>query len=246
MQFGHTMVDGARVSTSHGRRRHHGSSSQRARIISDDQISDRCNSVARPSVNELRRVRAEFYSRSPEDRRREAHREMEYLASRRRTSRVKQPSVRAPEVIIREDRRRHESERRHHRRKPREEGGGDVYVYRYLDEDKGSKAADRPQHRRRSSLAEIPSRDEPVRVRVSSASLSRRNTGRKAFHYKEEVTVPPRTERRSSSDSSVKSLHARATVSRYLFLHTSPIAFNNTLLGAPLCVRPVLHQPHDR
>ena len=234
------MVDGARISTSHGRRRHHGPGSQRARIISDDQISDRCNSVARPSVNELRRVRAEFYSRSPEDRRREAHREMEYHASRRRTPRAKQPSVRAPEVIIREDRRRHESERRHHRRKPREEGGGEVYVYRYVDEDLGSKAADRPQHRRRSSITVIPSRDEPERIRVSSASLSRRNTGKKASHYKEEATVLPRTERRSSSGSSVKSLHARAAVSRYLFLRPSPEACNNILLGAALCVRPVL------
>lgn len=216
MQFGSTMVDGARISTSHGRRRTHGSASRRARTISEDPISDRYNSVERPSVDELRRSRAEFYSRSPEDRRREAHREMEYHASRRGIPRVKQPSIRAPEVIVREDRRRHESDRRHHRRKLREEGGSEVYVYRYLDEDQGSKAADRPQHRRRSAITVVTSRDEPERVRVSSASLSRRNTARKTSHYKEEGTVLPRMDRRSSSDAAIKNLHTRSAVSRYI------------------------------
>lgn len=220
-QFRYTMVDGARTSTAHGRRRTHGSVSQRARTYSDDRISDRYISVDRPSPHELRRARAEFYSRSPEDRRREAHREMEYHASRRRTPRVKQPSLRAPEVIVREERRRHESERRHHRRKPREEGGGEVYVYRYLDEDQGSKSADRPQHRRRSATAVIPSRDEPERVRVSSASLSRRNTGRKVSYHREEAVVLPRTERRSSSDTAIKTLHTRAAISRYFILPES-------------------------
>lgn len=209
------MVNGARISTAHGRRRTHSSTSQRVRTISDDRISDRSSGVDRPSPHELRRVRAEFYGRSPEDRRREAQRDMEYQASRRRTSRVKQPSVRAPEVIVREDRRRHESERRHHRRKPREEGGSEIYVYRYVDEDQGSKAPDRPQHRRRSAAAVIPSRDEQEGVRVSSASVSRRNTGRKPSHHKEDATVPPRMERRSNFGPAVKNLHTRSSLSRY-------------------------------
>lgn len=212
------MMDGARISTSHSRRRTHGSASQRTRTISDDQISGRYSSVDRPSAHELRRVRAEYYSKSPEDRRREPHREMEYHASRRRTSRGKQPSARAPEVIIRDERRRHESERRHHRRKTREEGGGDVYVYRKFDEDQGSKAAERPQHRRRSSVTVVTSRDEPERVRVSSASLSRRNTGRKASHYREEANVLSRTERRLSSEAAIKNIHTRSALSRYFIL----------------------------
>lgn len=218
------MVDGARTSTAHGRRRTHRSISQRARMISDDRNSDRYSSVDRPSADELRRVRAEFYSRSPEDRRREAHREMEYHASRRRTSRVKQSSIRAPEVIVREERRRHESGRRQHRRRPREEDSGEVYVYRYMDDDQGSKAVDKPQRRRRSASTVLASRDEPERVRVSSASLSRKNTARKASHHREEATALPRTERRSSSNSVIKSPHA---VSRHVILPISKCACNN-------------------
>ncbi|MCJ1466306.1 hypothetical protein MMC07_004925 [Pseudocyphellaria aurata] len=170
------MVDSARISIAHGRRRTYRSGSQRARIISDDRNSDRYSGVERPSADKLRRARAEFHSRSPEERRREGPREMEHYTSRRRTSRVKQSSFRAPEVIIREERRRHEPERRHHRRKPREEGGAEGYVYRYVDDDQESKAADRHQHRRRSAATVMASRDDSERVRVSSASLSRRNT----------------------------------------------------------------------
>lgn len=221
------MVDSARISTAHGRRRTHGSTSHRVRTISDDRISDRYHSVDRPSPHELRRVRAELYGRSPEDRRREAQRDMEYQASRRRTLRVKQPSVRAPEVIVREERRRHESERRHHRRKPREEGGSEIYVYRYVDEDQGSKAPDRPQHRRRSAVAAIPSRDEQERVRVSSASVSRRNTGRKPSYHKEDASVSSRIERRSNFDAAIKTLPTRSSLSRYFILLVCQKACNN-------------------
>lgn len=209
------MGDGARISSSHGRRRAHPSVPHRTRTISDDRNSDRYSSSDRPSADELRRVRLEIYNKSPEDRRRETHREMEYHTSRRRTPRVNQPPLRAPELTIREDRRRHESERRHHRRKLKEEGGGEVYVYRYLDEDQGSKAADRPPHRRRSSVTVVTSRDEPERVRLSSTSLSRKSTGRRSSYYREEATVLPRTERRrSSSNASAKSLRIRPSVSR--------------------------------
>ena len=219
------MVGGPGTSTSDNRRRRpHRSDSQRTSSRPVDTISDQYELADQPDVTELRRARAEFYSKSPEDRQREAQREaprqaqreMDHQASRRRSSKGKQPAVRLPEVIVREEQRRHDSERRHRRRKPREEaGGGDVYVYRHLDDDQGSKAPERPR-RHRSTTTAIP-RDKPERVRANSVSLPR-STGRKASYQREEVNRSARSERRPSSDISTNARTHRPPPRYYIYL----------------------------
>lgn len=214
------MVVGTKIPTSNRRRRTHGSVSHQLRSRSDDKTSDSTvvdssDPDHRPDVEELRRVRAEFYNRPLQDRRRAPRNEMEPNTSRRRASRVKQPLANAPEVVAQEARKKHDSERRHHRRKVKEElAGGEDYVYRYVGDDQRSRAPEKLQYKRRPTTTTTKSKDEPETVRVRGASLSRRNTARRTSHQREDTNPPSRLDRRLSSDANVNNVRSRPTVAR--------------------------------
>lgn len=236
------MFGGPRISTSQSRhRRIHSTDPQHTRLRSVDTTSDHIP-VDRPDVNELRRARAEFYNKSPEDRRREAPRVIEHQAIRRKNFKGRQSSARLPDVVIREERRKHESERRHRRRKPKEEvdDDDDVYVYRHLENDRGSTNQERP--RRQRSVSTTISRDKHERVRVNGTNLSR-STGRRALYSREE-TSSVRSERRPSSDI-IKNAPTHRPMIRYQAQSVNNGRHVLTPLGTLLCGGPALHRHRE-
>lgn len=208
-----------RTSASNGRRRAHGSVPRSRRSVSDVRASDQAISVEGPDVDDLRRVRAEFYDRSPGDRERYAQKDMEVHASRRKSTRTTS-AIRGVDVVtIREERRKHDTERRHHRKKPRDEhGSDDVYVYRNSDEKRGGKAPERHhQTRRRSTVSIVPDKNEIQKMQITSTGSSRINTERKTPHPRD-PSISSHSERRVNSDATSRVIRSRPPVSRYFSL----------------------------
>lgn len=187
--------------------------------MSDSQASDQAISDEGPDVDDLRRVRAEFYNRSPNDREKYAQKDMEVHASRRKgtgtTSAIRGVDV----VTIREERRKHDPVRRHHRKKLRDEHGSDVvYVYRNSDENRGGKAPETPhQSRRRSTVTIGPDKNEIQKIQITSTGPSRRNTERKTSHSRD-PSRSSHTERWVNSEATSRAIHSRPPVSRYFSL----------------------------
>lgn len=213
-----------RTSASNRRRRAHGSVPRSRRSATDEQASDQAITVEGPDVDDLRRVRAEFYSRSPSDRKRYAQKDMEVHASRRRSTRSNS-TIRGLDVVtIREERRKHDPERRHHRKKLREEHrSDDVYVYRNLDEKRGGKAPERHhQTRRRSTVSIIPDRNEIQKIQITSTGLSRRKPERKNSNPRD-PSISSNIERRVNSEATSKVIRSKPPVSRYFSLCTTKV-----------------------
>lgn len=208
-----------RTSASNGRRRTHDSVPRSRRPISDVQASERALSVAEPDVDDLRRVRAEYYNRSPGDRERYSQKDMEVHASRRKSTRTAS-AIRGVELVkIREERRKHDPERRHHRKKFRDEhGSDDVYVYRNSDDNRGGKAPERPhQIRRRSTVSILPDKNENQKIQITSAGPSRRNTERKTSHPRD-PSRSSNSERCINPEATSRVVRSRPPVSRYFSL----------------------------
>lgn len=185
----------------------------------DVQASDQAISVEGPDVEDLRRVRAEFYNRSPGDRGRYSQKDMEVNASRRKSTRNTSAIRGVDLVTTREERRKHDPERRHHKKKPRDDhGSDDVYVYRNADENREGKAPERPhQIRRRSTVSIVPDKNEIQKVQITSAGPSRRNTERKTSHPR----APSRSshpERCVNSEATSRAIRSIPPVSRYFSL----------------------------
>lgn len=209
-----------RTSASNGRRRTHDSVPRSRRPISDGQASDRAISIEGPDVDDLRRVRAEYYNRSPGDRERYSQKDMEVHTSRRKSTRTTS-AIRGVELVtIREERRKHDPQRRQHRKKSRDEhSSDDVYVYRNSDENRGGKAPERPHHiRRRSTVSSIVTdKNENQKVHITSAGPSRRNTGRKTSHRRD-PSRSSHSERCVNSEATSRVVRSRPTISRYFSL----------------------------
>lgn len=208
-----------RTSASNGRRRAHDSVPRSRRPMSDAQASDQAISVEGPDVEDLRRVRAEFYNRSPGDRERYSQKDMEVHASRRKSTRTTS-AIRGVDLVkIREERRKHDPERRHSRKKPRDEhGSDDVYVYRNSDENRGGKAPERPhQTRRRSTVSIVPDKNDIQKIQINSAGPSRRNTERKTSHPRD-PSRSSHSERCVNSEATSRVIRSRPPVSRYFSL----------------------------
>lgn len=165
-----------------------------------------------PTVDELRRVRAEFYGKSPEDRRREMQKDMNSHATQGRHSRSRKSSIKITESSIRDLRRDHEPKHKHRREKNREEPEDDtVYVYKQVyDIPKDAERA-KPMPRRRASAPRASSRYEGEGVRTQEPSITRRHTERRAAGRKETGVELNRSRRRSDSDAAVPS----SLISRY-------------------------------
>ena len=202
-------------SASNGRRRAHDSVPRSRRSVSDVQASDQAISVEGPDVDDLRRVRAEFYNRPPGDRERYAQIDMEVHASRRKSTRTTSAMRGEDVVTIREERRKHDPERRHHRKKHRDElGSDDVYVYRNSDENREGKASERHhQTRRRSTVSTVPNKNEIQKIHITSTGPSRRNTERKTSHPRN-PSRSSHSERRANSEATSRVIRSRPPVSR--------------------------------
>lgn len=231
-----------RTSASNGRRRAHGSVAGSRRSVANEEASGQAITVEGPDVDDLRRVRAEFYNRSPSDRERYAQKDMEVHATRRRSTR-NTSAIRGVDVVtIREERRKHDPERRHHRKKLREErDSDDVYVYRTLDENRGGKTPERHhQTRRRSTVSTIPDKNEIQKIQITSAGPSRRNIERKTSH-------PRNSSRSSNSEAPSGVIRSKPPVSRYSVY--APLEYNLMLTfytsGALLCACLALSGQHD-
>lgn len=156
-----------------------------------------------PTVDELRRVRTEFYRKSPEDRRRETEKNMSAHATQGRHSRSRKLSIKMPESSIRDLRRVHELKHRHRREKYREEPEDDtVYVYKQVYDTPKDADHAKSMPRRRASAPRATMRHDAEGVRAQEPSITRRHTERRASG---------RSRRRSDSDAAVPS----SLMSRY-------------------------------
>lgn len=165
-----------------------------------------------PTTDELRRVRTEFYRKSPEDRRREAERDMNSHTTQSRHSRSRRSSIKLPESSIRDLRRDPESKHRHRREKYTEEPEDDtVYVYKQVYENPKDADHAKPMSRRRASAPRATTRYDAEGVRAQEPSITRRHTERRASARREAGVELNRSRRRSDSDAAVPS----SLMSRY-------------------------------
>ncbi len=195
-------------------------------------------------AEELRRARAEYYSASSEEHRRNAHKKMASDHSRRRELGSRVSSLRDSNKGAREVRESHGSEHRRRRRKPHDsDGGGNesiVYVYKSMGISI-SKGVPRSAPRlRRTGETVARSRTEfeeergvdtdgirPNRSRRSSDAerqktpqrtverpVSRTTSRRTRSYYPDQEKTPLRTEERPTSRMATRS-RAGATVNRY-------------------------------
>lgn len=165
-----------------------------------------------PTVDELRRVRTQFYRKFPEDRRRETEKDMNSHATQGRHSRSRKSSIKIPESSIRDLGRDHEPKHRHRREKYKEEPEDDtVYVYKQVYNTPKDADRAKPMPRRRASAPRATTKYEGEGVRAQEASITRRHTERRAPGRKEAVVEMNRSRRRSDSDAAVPS----SLMSRY-------------------------------
>ncbi|KAL8947124.1 MAG: hypothetical protein Q9222_006560 [Ikaeria aurantiellina] len=146
----------------------------------------------RPNAEDLRRMRTEFYSTPPEDRRRISVRPAmtEKINPRKRSS-VKTASAQPSEVTVREVRKAHTSEHRHRRRKHRvpEEDDNDQpdFVYRT-----SSPVPNTPRLRRSETVGggatSIHSRPKDMR-RTGDGLERSRTEKRNTYRREDEITV---------------------------------------------------------
>ena len=181
------------------------------------------NIIATPNVDELRRMRADYFNQSLEDRQRKARKSMAQQSSQGREPRIKISPGTGSKITVREVRTKHRPERppehRHRRRKPieAEDDGSTVYVYRKID-DKSSNADRARSHRPRDSRNNsLPSSADEAETdldlgRLERKELSRRDSRRKRSHHREDETIVVRTEQRPRPDE-VKS-HAWPPIKR--------------------------------
>ena len=167
-----------------------------------------------PDVVELRRVRAEFYRKPPEQRRKESSNTMAGLETPRRSSSTRTPPKRMPEVIIRDIPARPPSERHRHRRKTREEVGNadDQHVYVYHSQSPVKK----PPPLRRSKTTIVTSSTRPKETRRSS-DLPGNLTERRESHPIKERIIRRRSRKDSHSlDGPSKSHRDEPPMTRYI------------------------------
>lgn len=157
-----------------------------------------------PTVDELRRVRAEFYGKTPEDRRRETEKDMNPHATQGRHSRSRKSSLKITESSIRDLRRDHESKHKHRREKNKEEPEDDtVYVYKQVYDIPKDADRAKPMPRRRASAPRTTTRYDGEGVRTQEPSITRRHTERRAVGRKEAGAELNRSRRRSDSEAAV-------------------------------------------
>lgn len=198
--------------------------------MADELALEQAIIVEGPSVDELRRVRADFYNRSPSDRESYAQTDMEVHASRRRSTRTTS-AIRGVDVVkIREERRKHDSERRHHKKRLRDgHGSDDGYVYRTVEENRGGKTPERHhQTRRRSTVSIIPDENEIEKIQLTRTGQSRRNTQRKTSHPRDSGRSSNST-LRVTSEATSRTIRSKPPASRYFSLCNTRVQPNSNI-----------------
>lgn len=166
-----------------------------------------------PTTDDLRRIRSEFYKRSPEDRRREVHREMDPHTIQRRHSRPRKSSTRVADTSIRELQRDHDTRHRYRREKYEEEPDeGTGYVYKQAYRDTRGTDDTMPIPRRRASAPRATTRYETERAQVQEPGLARRHTERRVVSRREAGVESSRIQRRSDHDAATP----RTSMTRYV------------------------------
>ncbi|KAI4139818.1 MAG: hypothetical protein L6R39_006090 [Caloplaca ligustica] len=166
---------------------------QRARrkLTTDDRSSSDDDSK-KPDVEELRKRRAEFYTSAPEERRRiGTEKEMAERDILRRSTSVRVPSTKKPEVTVREVRRSHSSERR--RRRSRREDARRAPEPEYIDVYSSRPPTSKPPSLQRSKTTATAPRSRPKEVRRGSDDLVRSRVERRESRHEERETIRRRT-----------------------------------------------------
>ncbi len=181
-----SMEAAAKTSTASRRRKNHGHHGSKHRSLLDGERLDTTATsqqvpTSNPGVDELRRVRTEFYKKSSEERRRETPPEMNPFTSPTRHSKSRRSSTKIPDIATREVRRDHESRHRSRREKHKEEPQDDTgYVYKQVYDNPSDGDYAKPVLRRRASAPRSTSRSELERLRNFEPNLARRLAERRA------------------------------------------------------------------
>lgn len=156
----------------------------------------------RPDVSQLRQVRADFYSKPPEQRRKHVQEAMARDEPPRRSSTSKVKSEQPPEVVVRRVH-RHSLDHQPRRRKPREggNGGGGEQVYVYRSQPISPSDADRHPPLRRSKTTIPSSRSHGERKQRDERGIHRSSTDWGIPHPRREETMVKRTSHTKHLDS---------------------------------------------
>lgn len=141
---------------------------------------------SRPDVEELRRRRADYYTSPPKDRRVGNQTTMAERVAPRRSSSVRIPSNKEPEIIVREVREHHPAEHRHRRRRTRADADTEAeHVYGYHSKPPNPNPP--PLQRSKTTRTTHPA---PVKeLRRSTDAVIRSPTERRSSHHQEDETI---------------------------------------------------------
>ena len=169
----------------------------------------------KPNVEDLRRVRAEYYTTAPGDRHFNLQNSMAERSTSRRNSTACIPSTRPSEVIYQAVRHDRLSEHRHRRRRTRAEEHDSEPEHVYVYDPKPPAPEPPGLHRSRSSTKTSTSR--PKAVRQTSEALPRNHSERqKSRQSQDEITVKRivRLDHGPESESPRKNHRTRHAVTR--------------------------------
>lgn len=194
----------------HRRRSRHFPDERRLSLSSEEDIDQR-----KPNAEDLRRMRAEYYTTAPGDRHASSQKNMAERSTPRRTSSARIPSSRASEFTAQGVRPDRSSDHHHRRRRTRAEEHDSepepVYVYHTKS------TVLEPPRLRRSRTTRTASACRPKEVRRTSDAPARSHTERRmSRHREDEITVKRviRTEHQPEPESPYKSYRSRPSVTR--------------------------------
>ncbi|KAL8756064.1 MAG: hypothetical protein Q9199_003199 [Rusavskia elegans] len=194
----------------HRRRSRRFPNGRRLSLSSEEDIDQR-----KPNAEDLRRMRAEYYTTTPSDRHASSQKNMVDRYTPRRTSSARIPSSRASDFTAQGVRPDRSSGHPHRRRRTRAEEHDSepepVYVYHTKS------TVPEPPRLRRSKTTATASASRPKEVRRTSDALARSHTERrKSRHREDETTVKRiiRPEYQPEPESPYKSYRSRPSVTR--------------------------------
>ncbi|KAL8922653.1 MAG: hypothetical protein Q9172_003468 [Xanthocarpia lactea] len=196
---------------SYRRRTHRSTNEESLSSSSRDIILDQ----RKPNAEDLRRMRAEYFTATPDDRHKRFQKTMTEHSTPRRTSSARIPSNKTAEVTTQRVRAVRSSDHRHRRRRTRAEEQDSelepVYVYHTKSD------APEPPRLRRSRTTTTATASRPKELRLSSDGLARSHTERRKSRHKEDVITVKRivrAEHQPEPESVYKSYRSRPSISR--------------------------------
>ncbi|KAL8835431.1 MAG: hypothetical protein Q9205_002663 [Flavoplaca limonia] len=169
----------------------------------------------KPNVEDLRRVRAEYYTTAPGDRHFNLQNSMAERSTSRRNSTARIPPTRPSEVIYQAVQHDRSSEHRHRRRRTRAEEHDSEPEHVYVYDSKPT--APEPPGLQRSRTSIKTSTSRPIVVRQTSEALPRNHSERrKSRQSQDEITVKRivRLDHGPESESPRKNHRSRHAVTR--------------------------------